>query len=122
VFATANDLANFVRMWLCGGIFDGAVILSEEVAMMFTRRAHLVPNSTWALGWDTVSPGGSSSGRHFSDRSFGSLGFTGTSVWVDSERDLGVVLLTNRVHPTRDNLQIKDLRPAFHDAVSQAMV
>jgi CubicO group peptidase (beta-lactamase class C family) len=122
VFATADDLARLLQMWLCGGVFDGRCILSEAVVAKFTQRAHLAPNSTWALGWDTVSAGGSSTGRYFSERSFGSLGFTGTSIWADPDRDLGVVLLTNRVHPTRDNWQIKALRPEFHNAVSEALV
>lgn len=122
VFATAHDLSLVLRMWLCGGSLDGKSILSEDVVQVFTQRACLASNSTWALGWDTVSSGGSSSGRFFSDRSFGSLGFTGTSIWGDLIRDLGVVLLTNRVHPTRENWQIKELRPAFHDAVSAALL
>lgn len=122
VFATAHDVARLLQMWLCGGVLEGKRFLSEAVVMQFTQRALLAPNSTWALGWDTVSAGGSSTGRYFSERSFGSLGFTGTSIWADPERDLGVVLLTNRVHPTRDNWQIKDLRPAFHNAVSDALV
>ena len=122
VFATADDVARLLQMWLCGGVLDGKRMLSEAVVTLFTQRALLAPNSTWALGWDTVSVGGSSTGHSFSERSFGSLGFTGTSIWADPERDLGVVLLTNRVHPTRDNWQIKDLRPAFHNAVSEALV
>ena len=122
VFATAGDLANFAQMWLCGGVFLERRILSEAVVNLFTQRANLAPNSTWALGWDTVSVSGSSAGRYFSQTSFGSLGFTGTSIWIDPERDLGVILLTNRVHPTRDNWQIKTLRPAFHDAVSEALL
>lgn len=122
VFATADDLANFVQMWLCEGVFGGVRILSEDMVNLFTQRANLAPNSTWALGWDTVSAGGSSSGRYFSEKAFGSLGFTGTSIWIDPKRDVGVILLTNRVHPTRDNWQIKDLRPAFHNAVSEALL
>ena len=73
------------------------------------------------IGQDTVSAEGSTTGRFFSERSFGCLGFTGTSIWADPERDLGVVLLTNRVHPTRENQGIRALRPAFHDAVSKAI-
>lgn len=122
VFATADDLASFVQMWLDGGVFGGVRVLSEDVVNLFTQRANLSPNSTWALGWDTVSEGGSSAGCYFSEKSFGSLGFTGTSIWVDPKRDVGVILLTNRVHPTRDNWQIKDLRPAFHNAVSEALL
>jgi CubicO group peptidase (beta-lactamase class C family) len=78
-------------------------------------------NSTdsWCLGFDTPSPGQSSSGRYFSPRSVGHLGFTGTSFWIDPERDLIVVLLTNRVHPSRKNIKIKEFRPFFHDFVSE---
>ena len=116
LFSTARDLAKFLRAWLGAGIFP------DQGIRQFTTRANIAPKSTWALGWDTVSPGISSSGRHFSERAFGSLGFTGTSVWADPIRDLGVVLLTNRVHPTRENAQIKHLRPEFHDAISEALV
>ena len=115
LFSTAGDLAKFLLAWLGAGIF------STRSIRQFTARANIAPKSTWALGWDTVSPGVSSSGRHFSAQSFGSLGFTGTSVWADPIRDLGVVLLANRVHPTRENAQIKYLRPEFHDAISEAL-
>ncbi|HSR36609.1 MAG TPA: serine hydrolase, partial [Desulfurivibrionaceae bacterium] len=80
-----------------------------------------VPDSTWALGFDTPSASGSTSGRFFSARSVGHLGFTGTSFWVDPEQHVMVVLLTNRVHPSRDNNRIKAFRPALHDAVMQAL-
>jgi len=69
----------------------------------------------WALGFDRPTPGQSSSGRHFSSRSVGHLGFTGTSLWIDPERGLVVVLLTNRVHPSRENMKIREFRPFFHD-------
>ena len=121
LFATAEDLGRFLRAWLNNGILDGARVFPAKATQTFITRAHLVPNSTYALGWDTVSPGASTTGRHFSERSFGSLGFTGTSIWADPERNLGVILLTNRVHPTRDNDQIKQLRPEFHDAISEAL-
>ena len=85
----------------------------------WTRHAS-VPRSTWALGWDTPTPETSSAGRHISARAVGHLGFTGTSLWIDLERDAHVILLTNRVHPRRDNEAIKALRPAVHDAVLEA--
>ena len=69
----------------------------------------------WALGFDRPTPGQSSCGRHFSSRSVGHLGFTGTSLWIDPERGLVVVLLTNRVHPSRENMKIREFRPFFHD-------
>ena len=116
LFSTAHDLSKCLLAWLGAGIFP------KRGIRQFTTRANIAPNSTWALGWDTVSPGGSSSGHHFSEQSFGSLGFTGTSVWADPIRNLGVILLTNRVHPTRENTQIAHLRPEFHDAISEALI
>jgi len=69
----------------------------------------------WALGFDRPTPGQSSSGRYFSPSSVGHLGFTGTSFWIDPDRQLIVVLLTNRVHPSRENMKIREFRPFFHD-------
>ncbi len=122
LFATASNLGQFLRVYLSNGLLNNKRVLPTEGIRQFTTRANLAPNSTWALGWDTVSPGGSTTGCYFSEKSFGSLGFTGTSLWADPTRDLGVVLLTNRVHPTRDNAQIKQLRPEFHDAISEALL
>jgi len=75
----------------------------------------------WALGFDTPSTQGSSSGRYFSAKSFGHLGFTGTSFWIDPVKELVVVLLTNRVHPERSNDRIKKFRPFFHDSVMELL-
>lgn len=122
LFGTAADLGRFLRVILNGGRVAGTRVFSEAAIRRYTSRAGLAPGSTRALGWDTVSTEGSSAGRHFSVRSFGHTGFTGTSIWVDSERDVGVVLLTNRVHPTRDNEGIRRLRPEFHDAVMEAVI
>jgi CubicO group peptidase (beta-lactamase class C family) len=85
------------------------------------RRDDGVPGSTWALGWDTPSPEESTAGGRISRRAVGHLGFTGTSVWIDLERDCHVVLLTNRVHPTRRNEGIRAVRPLVHDAVFEAL-
>jgi CubicO group peptidase (beta-lactamase class C family) len=80
-----------------------------------------VAGSSRALGWDTPSAE-SSAGRYFSASSFGHTGFTGTSLWIDPERELFVILLTNRVHPTRENRKISELRRRFHDAVARALL
>jgi serine-type D-Ala-D-Ala carboxypeptidase len=74
-------------------------------------------NQTWAMGFDTPTPGACSGGDYLSGLSVGHLGFTGTSFWLDPVGDRIVVLLTNRVHPSRDNLRIRQFRPQFHDAV-----
>ncbi|MBW2136758.1 MAG: serine hydrolase [Deltaproteobacteria bacterium] len=95
--------------------------LSSETVRAFFSRQDIVTGSTWALGWDTPSPEASSSGRYFSENSVGHLGYTGTSLWVDLEKDVIVILLTNRVHPTRNNEKIKEFRPILHDRVMEAL-
>ncbi len=92
-----------------------------ETVRTFFRRQDLVPRSTWALGWDTPSEEGSSAGRHFSAQSVGHLGFTGTSLWMDLQRDVIVIFLTNRIHPTRKNQSIRAFRPRLHDRVMEAL-
>ena len=120
LFGTAPDLARFAQMLLNGGVYDNHRIVSRETVERFTRRAG-VPDSSRALGWDTPSPG-SSAGTRFSPRSFGHTGFTGTSLWIDPERKLFLILLTNRVHPTRANDAVpKVVRAAVADAVVRAL-
>jgi beta-N-acetylhexosaminidase len=120
LFSTAGDLARFAQMLLNGGVLDGRRIVSRETMGRFTHRAG-IPSSDRALGWDMKSAEGSSAGTLFSPRSFGHTGFTGTSIWIDPERQLFVILLTNRVHPTRENQLIREARPAVADAVVRAL-
>ncbi len=120
LFGTARDVATFAQAMLNGGAYGGRRIAANQTVALFTRRAELVPGSSRALGWDTPSEP-SSAGRFFSARSYGHTGFTGTSLWIDPELELIVVLLTNRVHPTRENIAIRRLRPAIHDAVVLAI-
>jgi CubicO group peptidase (beta-lactamase class C family) len=93
---------------------------SELTLRTFIARRTDVPGSSRALGWDTMLPT-SSCGTRMSATAFGHTGFTGTSLWIDPERQVYVVLLSNRVHPTRDNDRIKAVRPALHDAVMEAI-
>lgn len=79
------------------------------------------PETTWRLGWDSPTPGASSAGARVGSAAVGHLGYTGTSLWIDRERKVHVVLLTNRVHPDRRNEAIRQFRPAFHDAVFSAL-
>jgi CubicO group peptidase (beta-lactamase class C family) len=90
------------------------------VRTFFTKQK-IVKESTWALGWDSPSAQNSSAGQYFSVNSVGHLGFTGTSIWMDLEKDAIVILLTNRVHPTRDNEKIKQFRPRIHNAVMEEL-
>ncbi len=119
LFSSARDLAVFAQMMLNGGEYGGVRLLSPETIARWTARQG--PRSSRALGWDTPSPG-SSAGRHFSARSFGHTGFTGTSIWIDPERGLFVILLTNRVNPTRQNTRHEPLRRAIADAVQAAVL
>jgi serine-type D-Ala-D-Ala carboxypeptidase len=95
---------------------ESGLVLTQTVRR-FWQDAKTAPNSTWTLGFDRPSQEGSSSGRHFSKQSIGHLGYTGTSLWYDTERDLTVIMLTNRVYPTSENQAIKSFRPIIHDAV-----
>jgi len=119
LFSTAGDLAAFAQMILNGGIYGHDRLLSRATVREFTARV-AIGDSARTLGWDVPSAP-SSSGRYFSAKSFGHTGFTGTSLWIDPERKLFVVLLTNRVHPTRANEKIRQVRPALHDAIFEAL-
>src|SRR3989338_1446735 len=91
--------------------------LPAPVVKEFLARDETVKGSTYTLGWDTPSPESSASGSHFSPNSVGHLGFTGTSVWWDMEKDCHIVLLSNRIHPSRNNDKIKAFRPYVHDLI-----
>jgi CubicO group peptidase (beta-lactamase class C family) len=120
LFSTAGDVAAFAQMLLNGGIYAHHRLLARATIQEFTAR-QTTGDSARTLGWDVPTPPSSSAGRYFSPGSFGHTGFTGTSLWIDPERDLFVVLLTNRVNPTRANEQIRQVRPAIHDAILQAL-
>jgi serine-type D-Ala-D-Ala carboxypeptidase len=95
-------------------------LFSSETVQLFTSRAHLPPDSSRALGWDTPSQP-SSSGKFFSRQSAGHLGYAGTSLWIDFEHQIAMVLLTNRTWPQRQSQGIRMVRPSFHDAVVKAL-
>jgi beta-N-acetylhexosaminidase len=136
LFSTAVDLSVFARMMLNNGIAPACApsadpgepcpvarpeairLLDPDVLRSFTSRSD--STSSRALGWDTPSEG-SSGGDYLSSRAYGHTGFTGTSIWIDPELDLWVVLLTNRVHPTRENQKHVALRRAVHDAAALAI-
>ncbi len=114
LFGTAAAVGSFARAVL-HTIHGESLLARPETMRAFIRRT-TVAGSSRALGWDTMLPT-SSSGALLSPTAIGHTGFTGTSLWIDWEGDLYVVLLTNRVHPTRTNDMIRDLRPRFHEAV-----
>jgi beta-glucosidase-like glycosyl hydrolase/CubicO group peptidase (beta-lactamase class C family) len=119
VFSTAPDLAAFCQMLLNGGVYAHQRILRRATVAQFTTPQQL-SGGTRTLGWAVPTEGGLS-GHYFSAHSFGHTGFTGTSIWIDPDRQLFVVFLTNRVHPTRENQKIQQVRRDLHDAVMQAL-
>lgn len=111
VFGTARDLLLFARALLIGGFLSRTTLKS-----MWTRVAEPL-GCTRTLGWDTPSGATPSTGTRFSPLSVGHLGFTGTSLWIDPASEIAVTLLTNRVHPTRENIKIRAFRQLLHEAV-----
>ncbi len=116
LFSTARDLAQFAHAMLN----PGRPVFRTETIAVFTRRESAPQGTTRGLGWDTPSAS-SQSGKYFSATSYGHLGYTGTSLWIDPERHLSITLLTNRTWPDCSNHAIKQIRPRFHDAVVEAL-
>jgi len=117
LFSTAEDIHNLLIAILNKGKHKEKQIIKSSTIELFTKK---YDNGSRALGWDIKSPEGSSSGKYFSESSFGHTGFTGTSAWVDPVKKIAVVFLTNRVYPTRENRKIIRVRPELHDAVIKA--
>ena len=120
LFSTAADLSIFAQMMLNGGTYNGIRVLSDTTVSLFTRRAA----GTRALGWDTAD-GDGGSGKFLDSRAYGHTGYTGTSIWIDPERQTFVLLLTNRVHAARARRPAKvisDVRADLADAVAAAVI
>lgn len=121
LFGTAQDVYSLLKKLLC--VYVGKPntgLFRRDVVQTFLGRQSDV--GSWALGFDTPSEGNSSSGHYFSDQSVGHLGFTGTSFWVDLLKGVIVILLTNRIHPNRENERIKVFRPLLHDIVMDSIL
>ena len=119
LFSTAADLAVFAQMMLNGGEYNGTRIIADSTVALFTKRAA----GTRALGWDTCG-GSGSCGKYLGEDAYGHTGFTGTSLWIDPDRDMFVVLLTNRVHDARAKRPAKviaDVRADLADAAALAV-
>jgi CubicO group peptidase (beta-lactamase class C family) len=120
LFGTAEAVLAVSGAWLAAYHHRPSILATPLVRRFVTRESH-VPNSSWALGWDTPSMP-SSSGSCLSPKAFGHLGYTGTSLWIDPSCELEVVLLSNRVYPTRKNEKIREFRPLIHDLVYREYV
>lgn len=120
LFSSARDIHTLmVRLNHCFHGKDN--FLPQSLVQEFLTKDQTIKDSTHALGWDTPSLGKSASGSYFSPRSVGHLGFTGTSIWWDLEKSCHIILLTNRVHPSRQNEKIRDFRPYIHDLIMKAL-
>ena len=119
LFSNANDLERIISVLIRKGKLNGKQFIKQSTIELFTKR--FSDQSTRALGWDTRSETGSSSGDYFSKDSYGHTGFTGTSVWVDSDKNLFVIFLTNRVYPNRENIRIVKVRPQLHNAIIKSI-
>ncbi|MFW5787299.1 MAG: serine hydrolase domain-containing protein [Halanaerobiales bacterium] len=117
LFSTSSDLVNFVQMILNKGTYQGKNVLSSSTIMTMTSCWTENFEQKRGLGWDLIKNYRSSGGVLFSGKAFGHTGFTGTSIWIDPVKKLGVILLSNRVHPSRDNVQIISLRPRLHNLI-----
>ena len=117
LFGTAHDI--FTLTTALVNIYHGynSGLLKSKTVRTFLSRQEIVPGSTCALGWDTPSKNNSSSGNYFSSNSVGHTGFTGTSIWIDLEKKITVIFLTNRIHPSRSNETIKKFRPELHNLI-----
>jgi CubicO group peptidase (beta-lactamase class C family) len=120
LFSTAREVLRFGQEMLAADRGESG-IFQPEVAREFFRRQEIAPESDWALGWDTPTPGQSTSGEHYSKRSIGHTGFTGTSLWIDLERGMIVVFLSNRIHLVAKRSRF-ELRPLVHDLVWEAFL
>jgi len=118
LFAPADDVMKFGMAWL-DAWHGRSELLPSALVKQFAERQNLPADSDWAIGWDTPTQGASSSGKHFSKHAIGHLGFTGTSLWIDLEREAIVVMLTNRVHQVAKRSRF-ELRPLVHDAILEA--
>lgn len=116
LFSDVFDIAIFANAILSGGM----PTIRTETLTLFAQRQESPAGTSRALGWDTPSTP-SQSGKYFSQSSFGHLGYTGTSLWIDAERKTSITLLTNRTWPDCSNWAIKEVRPAFHDAIMEAL-
>ena len=116
LFGTVEDVAGVADTWL-GSFLAASGFFASHLVQQFWQKS-AVPGSTRGLGFDTPSPHASQAGSGFGSRTVGHLGFTGTSLWIDPDRELIVVLLTNRVHPARRNEAIRQFRPVLHERVA----
>ncbi len=127
IFTNSIDISYYSQMLLNKGTWNGERFFNEKLINYFTSLQNIPKGSDMALGWDTPSKSGKgNAGKYFSVGSYGHLGFTGTSLWIDPNENIIIVLLTNRVHPSRNqdekSIKITTVRKEFYDAVMEELI
>ena len=123
LFSNALDIANYAQTILNYGIYNGSRVFSKNSVKKSIKKQNIPFGSDYALGWDTPSlNGNSSAGDYFSKLSFGHLGFTGTSIWIDPDEQLFIILLTNRTYPTRNKQGMHKFRRQFHNSLMEVIL
>mgnify|MGYP001402564032 CR=1 FL=1 len=123
LFSNSYDIAKYAQTMINFGIYNGSRVFNSYSIKKTTKKQNIPYGSDYALGWDTPSiRGNSSAGDFFSKGSYGHLGFTGTSLWVDPNQKIIIILLTNRTYPTRDKLGMHKLRRDFHNEIMSTII
>ena len=123
LFSNSYDIAKYAQTMINFGIYNGSRVFNSYSIKKTTKKQNTPYGSDYALGWDTPSiRGNSSAGDFFSKGSYGHLGFTGTSLWVDPNQKIIIILLTNRTYPTRDKLGMHKLRRDFHNEIMSTII
>ena len=123
LFSNAYDIAKYAQTTLNLGIYNGKRVFDKRLVQKFTKGTDISRKFPFILGWDTPSKDGkSNAGDLFSDSSFGHLGFTGTSLWIDAKNNIVIVFLSNRTYPTRNKKGIYNIRRSFHNEVMNTIL
>ena len=123
IFSNVLDIANYAQTMLNYGVYNGTRIFSKKTIRNAIKKQNLPIGSDYALGWDTPSSSGNSSaGDYFSELSYGHLGFTGTSMWIDPKKQLFIILLTNRTYPNRNKDGMHKFRRIFHNSIMEVIL
>ena len=121
LFSNVNDINIFCQMILKDGNYNGMNLINADTIREFTERKENLNQCKWGLGWRLFMGENDIMGSYFSKCSFGHSGYTGTSIWIDPERELFTILLSNRIHPTRENVKISDFRAVLHDEIVESI-
>jgi len=122
LFSNIEDLGKLAQMYLSNGYYNGHKLFRHSTICEFTKNQLVNSNSTRALGWDKPNYSDRNFGKYFSSEAYCHTGFTGTSIVIDPKFNVIIILLTNRVYPTRDNMRITEFRKTFHNTIMESVL